>query len=141
MRSLARLNEVSQHLPSVTRTRNPTANLLAKMASSGTDQSTNALGPVYFWREYEHPWGFLSQWYDSPFEVDGVTYASTEMWMMVQKAKLFGDEVSPARKSIDVHERVRQWLICERNVGDGAEDDADDGSGRASGIGEEGEGF
>lgn len=52
-----------------------------------------SLGPVYFWREYEEPYGFLSQWYDSPFEVDGVTYASTEMWMMIQKARLFGDEV------------------------------------------------
>lgn len=52
-----------------------------------------AFGPVYFWREYEEPYGFLSQWYDSVFEVDGVTYASTEMWMMIQKARLFGDEV------------------------------------------------
>lgn len=52
-----------------------------------------SLGPIFFWREFEEPYGFMSQWYDSPFEVDGVTYASTEMWMMVQKARLFGDEV------------------------------------------------
>jgi predicted NAD-dependent protein-ADP-ribosyltransferase YbiA (DUF1768 family) len=49
--------------------------------------------PLFFWREFEEPYGFLSQWYDSPFVVEGVIYASTEMWMMVQKAKLFGDEV------------------------------------------------
>lgn len=49
--------------------------------------------PVYFWREFETPYGFFSQWYESAFEVDGVTYQSAEMWMMVQKAKLFGDEV------------------------------------------------
>lgn len=63
------------------------------MASStiGGEQS---LGPVFFWREFEEPYGFLSQWYDCTFEVDGVTYFSTEMWMMIQKAKLFGDEVS-----------------------------------------------
>jgi predicted NAD-dependent protein-ADP-ribosyltransferase YbiA (DUF1768 family) len=28
-----------------------------------------------------------------PFEHDGVTYQSAEMWMMIQKARLFGDEV------------------------------------------------
>jgi predicted NAD-dependent protein-ADP-ribosyltransferase YbiA (DUF1768 family) len=61
-----------------------------------TDTTANdnkAAGPLFFWREFEEPWGFFSQWYDSPFEVDGVMYASTEMWMMIQKAKLFGDEV------------------------------------------------
>lgn len=49
--------------------------------------------PIYFWRETEVPYGFLSQWYESPFEVDGVTYQTPEMWMMIHKAKVFGDEV------------------------------------------------
>ena len=57
------------------------------------DTSSKDDKPLFFWREFEEPWGFMSQWYDSPFEVDGVMYASTEMWMMIQKAKLFGDEV------------------------------------------------
>ena len=51
------------------------------------------LGPVYFWREFEEPYGFLSQWYECAFEHDGITYQHTEMWMMYQKAKLFGDDV------------------------------------------------
>ncbi|QIW95070.1 hypothetical protein AMS68_000588 [Peltaster fructicola] len=51
-----------------------------------------ALGPVFFWKPHEDPFGFLSQWYSCPFEVEGVVYASTEMWMMIQKARLFGDE-------------------------------------------------
>jgi len=50
-------------------------------------------GPLFFWREFEEPYGFLSQWYEDPFEADGVTYQSAEMWMMVQKARLFGDKV------------------------------------------------
>ena len=58
-----------------------------------TTQTSTSQEPLFFWREFEEPYGFLSQWYDSPFEVEGVTYASTEMWMMIQKAKLFGDEV------------------------------------------------
>ncbi|MFF1797687.1 NADAR family protein [Kitasatospora sp. NPDC058263] len=36
--------------------------------------------------------GALSQWWPSPFTVDGVTYASAEHWMMAGKARLFGDE-------------------------------------------------
>ena len=34
----------------------------------------------------------LSQWYDSPFEADGVLYQTAEHYMMAQKAKLFHDE-------------------------------------------------
>ncbi|OCK86247.1 DUF1768-domain-containing protein, partial [Lepidopterella palustris CBS 459.81] len=48
--------------------------------------------PVYFWREYGHDYGFLSQWYESAWEHEGTTYISAEMWMMVSKARLFGDE-------------------------------------------------
>ncbi|WP_225838627.1 NADAR family protein [Streptomyces sp. NK08204] len=33
----------------------------------------------------------LSQWWPSPFVVDGVPYATAEHWMMAGKARLFGD--------------------------------------------------
>jgi ribA/ribD-fused uncharacterized protein len=33
----------------------------------------------------------LSQWYPAPFTVDGLVYPTAEHWMMVEKAKLFGD--------------------------------------------------
>ncbi|MGW2277426.1 NADAR family protein [Streptomyces sp. NPDC001770] len=33
----------------------------------------------------------LSQWWPSPFTVDGVRYPSAEHWMMAGKARLFGD--------------------------------------------------
>ncbi|WP_236245581.1 NADAR family protein [Streptomyces sp. CC210A] len=33
----------------------------------------------------------LSQWWPSPFTVDGVRYATAEHWMMAAKARLFGD--------------------------------------------------
>lgn len=33
----------------------------------------------------------LSQWYPSPFEVEGVTYLTAEHWMMAGKARLFRD--------------------------------------------------
>ncbi|MFJ8312592.1 MULTISPECIES: NADAR family protein [unclassified Streptomyces] len=33
----------------------------------------------------------FSQWWPSPFTVDGVEYATAEHWMMASKARLFGD--------------------------------------------------
>ncbi|MFJ4678375.1 NADAR family protein [Kitasatospora sp. NPDC088783] len=36
--------------------------------------------------------GALSQWWPSPFTVDGVEYRTAEHWMMAGKARLFGDE-------------------------------------------------
>lgn len=53
--------------------------------------------------KYLHFWGHrprengslgpscLSQWWPSPFEVDGVRYATAEHWMMASKARLFDD--------------------------------------------------
>ncbi|WP_329317826.1 NADAR family protein [Streptomyces sp. NBC_01262] len=39
----------------------------------------------------------LSQWWPSPFTVDGVTYPTAEHWMMAGKARLFGDDAALAR--------------------------------------------
>ncbi|MEU7582885.1 NADAR family protein [Streptomyces sp. NPDC041068] len=53
--------------------------------------------------KYLHFWGHtprrdgtlgascLSQWWPSPFTVDGVAYATAEHWMMAAKARLFDD--------------------------------------------------
>ncbi len=52
---------------------------------------------IHFWghtpkpgREPMGPWVF-SQWYPSPFEVEGRRYPTAEHWMMAGKARLFGD--------------------------------------------------
>ncbi|MBC6469870.1 NADAR family protein [Actinomadura alba] len=39
----------------------------------------------------------LSQWYPSPFTVDGVGYPTAEHFMMTGKARLFGDAEAEAR--------------------------------------------
>ncbi len=41
--------------------------------------------------------GCLSQWWPSPFEVDGHTFATAEHYMMWGKATLFGDDAVAAR--------------------------------------------
>jgi ribA/ribD-fused uncharacterized protein len=51
---------------------------------------------LHFWGHRPQPdgrvgAGCLSQWWPSPFTVDGLTYATAEHWMMAGKARLFGD--------------------------------------------------
>ncbi|WP_030910861.1 NADAR family protein [Streptomyces sp. NRRL F-5126] len=51
---------------------------------------------LYFWghaprRDGRLSASCLSQWWPSPFTVDGVEYATAEHWMMAGKARLFAD--------------------------------------------------
>ncbi|MFD0308525.1 NADAR family protein [Streptomyces sp. NPDC127119] len=62
--------------------------------------------------KYLHFWGHrpradgrigsscLSQWWPSPFTVDGVEYRTAEHWMMACKARLFGD-AEAERRALD----------------------------------------
>ncbi|MBZ4321747.1 NADAR family protein [Streptomyces huiliensis] len=45
----------------------------------------------------------LSQWWPSPFTVDGTVYATAEHWMMAGKARLFGDAEAEARVLAAAH--------------------------------------
>ena len=45
---------------------------------------------VFFWKTDE-PDGCFSNWYPSPFVLDGERFANVEQYMMAEKAKLFGD--------------------------------------------------
>ncbi|MEU9115788.1 NADAR family protein [Streptomyces sp. NPDC048483] len=51
---------------------------------------------VLFWGG-PTPKGCLSQWYHSPFTLDGITYATAEHYMMAEKARLFGDRRNETR--------------------------------------------
>ncbi|OCL13213.1 DUF1768-domain-containing protein [Glonium stellatum] len=73
--------------PKLTSTQKKSKNTVASSPTAGLESRS-----IYFWREYGHDYGFLSQWYESAWEHEGTTYVSAEMWMMVQKARLFGDE-------------------------------------------------
>ncbi len=43
-----------------------------------------------------HPFikGVFSQWHPTPFEIDGQAFNCAEQWMMLSKARLFGDEAA-----------------------------------------------
>lgn len=57
---------------------------------------------LHFWGHRPRPDGrvgasCLSQWWPSPFVVDGVPYATAEHWMMAGKARLFADAEAERR--------------------------------------------
>lgn len=56
---------------------------------------------IYFWKPTVKRGNIspacFSQWYLSPFTIDGVEYKTTEHWMMASKARLFGDVQSERR--------------------------------------------
>lgn len=59
-------------------------------------QTDKTIDYLFFWGHTPSKNGTItkacfSQWWQSPFDVDGVTYATAEHWMMANKANLFGD--------------------------------------------------
>ena len=62
-------------------------------------ESGEALKFIYFWGhtgKHNDQVGksCLSQWFQSPFTVNNLTYLTAEHWMMAHKALLFGDTIS-----------------------------------------------
>ncbi len=49
-----------------------------------------------FFHKPEEPHGYLSNWYPSPFDLDGMRFTSTEQYIMYRKCMAFGDEKSAA---------------------------------------------
>ena len=72
---------------------------------------------LFFWGHRTPGRGYLSQWWPSPFTVDGTTYATAEHYMMAGKARLFGDEETAAaiiaaphpRRAKDLGRSVRNF--------------------------------
>ncbi|TDE32188.1 NADAR family protein [Actinomadura sp. 6K520] len=72
---------------------------------------------LFFWGHQTPGPGYLSQWWPSPFTVEGVTYATAEHYMMAEKARLFGDGETAAavlaaphpRRAKDLGRRVRNF--------------------------------
>ena len=56
----------------------------------------NKVKYVFFWGHRPPKTGVskscFSQWYASPFVIEGISYSTAEHYMMAEKARLFGDE-------------------------------------------------
>ncbi|WP_375435230.1 NADAR family protein [uncultured Hymenobacter sp.] len=62
-------------------------------------EAGQSLKYVFFWGYIGQPSGAVgkecfSQWYPAAFTLDGNTYATTEHYMMAEKARLFGDDAT-----------------------------------------------
>jgi ribA/ribD-fused uncharacterized protein len=64
---------------------------------------------VYFHRP-EEPNGYLSNWFASDFDLDGIHYTSAEQYIMYQKCMLFGDRTSAeavlATKDVALQQKI-----------------------------------
>lgn len=69
---------------------------------------------VFFWN------GYLSQWYGSPFYIDGKEFNCAEQWMMYNKAIMFNDV--PSARLIMAAKSPKEQKACGRAV-QGFDDD------------------
>ncbi|MCJ1253191.1 hypothetical protein MMC24_001001 [Lignoscripta atroalba] len=71
-------------------------------------------GPLFFWQHYEHPYGFLSQWYPCAFTAPSpspadppMTFLTTEQY---HKARLFDDTEIAEQIMVETEPRKQQAL-------------------------------
>lgn len=70
---------------------------------------------IYFHKP-EEPNGYLSNWYTSPFDLQGVHYTSVEQFIMYQKCGTFGDKAS-ALQILDTNDTATQQAIGRKCQG------------------------
>ena len=69
-----------------------------------------ALRDAVFFHLPEEPNGYLSNWYPAEFTIDGVTFSSTEQYIMYRKCKIFGDEEA-ASAILETNDPAKQQAI------------------------------
>lgn len=62
----------------------------------------------------QEPYGFLSNWYMSPFDLDNIHYSSMEQYIMYQKCILFGDQNTAPKVLLtdDPSEQQKLGKLC-----------------------------
>ena len=71
---------------------------------------------AYFFHRPEEPHGYLSNWYTSPFDLDGMHFTSVEQYIMYRKCKIFGDEIS-AKAVLATEDTAAQQAIGRKAAG------------------------
>ena len=69
-----------------------------------------------FFHKPEEPNGYLSNWYPSPFDLDGIRFSSAEQYIMYSKCRIFGDEAS-ARAVLATDDPAGQQAIGKGAAG------------------------
>lgn len=77
------------------------------------------MGKILCFHLIDEPNGYLSNWYPSPFTMDGICYASVEQYMMHQKTVTFGDsETAAAILATDDPGKIKALGRSVRNYSD-----------------------
>lgn len=71
---------------------------------------------AYFFHRPEEPHGYLSNWFSSPFDLDGMHFTSVEQYIMYRKCKIFGDEIS-AKAVLATEDTATQQAIGRKAAG------------------------
>ncbi len=77
-----------------------------------SDQEMDAV----FFHKPEEPHGYLSNWYPSPFELEGIHFSSVEQYIMYRKCMIFGDETS-AKAVLATEDTAAQQAIGRKATG------------------------
>ena len=86
------------------------------MTSNGNLLITGMERKAVFFHKPEEPFGFLSNWYKSPFVLDGTRFTSSEQYIMYRKCLLFGDSVS-AMAVLATDDVAKQQAIGRKATG------------------------
>ena len=71
---------------------------------------------AFFFHRPEEPHGYLSNWYTSPFDLDGEHFSSVEQYIMYRKCMIFGDEKS-AKAVLATEDTAKQQAIGRKASG------------------------
>nr|MBQ4454145.1 NADAR family protein [Clostridia bacterium] len=71
---------------------------------------------AFFFHKPEETNGYLSNWYKSPFELDGVRFSSAEQYIMYRKCMIFEDNAS-ANAVLATEDTAEQQAIGRRAAG------------------------
>lgn len=71
---------------------------------------------AYFFHRPEEPHGYLSNWYTSSFDVDGMHFSSVEQYIMYRKCMIFGDE-NAAKAVLATEDTAAQQAIGRKAAG------------------------
>ena len=71
---------------------------------------------AFFFHRPEEPHGYLSNWYTSPFDLDGMHFSSVEQYIMYRKCMIFGDETS-AKAVLATEDTASQQAIGRKAAG------------------------
>lgn len=72
--------------------------------------------PAVYFHKPEEPNGYLSNWYISAFDLDGITFTSVEQYIMYRKCVTFGDMIS-ANKVLETDDPALQQKIARSAKG------------------------